>query len=250
MMTTNSRNTSNTASRKKILVVDDDPRLRDLLRRYLTEQGFLVEVAQDGVDMQQVRLKENFDLIVLDVMMPGEDGLTICRKLRTAKDDTPVIMLTAKAEDVDRILGLELGADDYVSKPFNPRELLARINAVLRRKQSGEHPAGPSHEAELVSFGPYKLNLAKRSLTNGGEDVPITSGEFALLKVLVRHPKVPLSRDRLMEMARGREYEAFDRSLDVQISRLRKLIEPNPGKPQYIQTVWGLGYVFVPDGEA
>lgn len=250
MMTTNSRNISSISSRKKILVVDDDPRLRDLLRRYLTEQGFLVEVAQDGVDMQQVRLKEHFDLIVLDVMMPGEDGLTICRRLRTAKDDTPVIMLTAKAEDVDRILGLELGADDYVSKPFNPRELLARINAVLRRKQSGEHPAGPSHETELVKFGPYRLNLAKRSLTNDGEDVPITSGEFALLKVLVRHPKVPLSRDRLMEMARGREYEAFDRSLDVQISRLRKLIEPNPGKPQYIQTVWGLGYVFVPDGEA
>lgn len=249
MMTINSRNAA-ISTRKKILVVDDDPRLRDLLRRYLTEQGFMVEVAQDGADMQQTRLRETFDMIVLDVMMPGDDGLTLCRKLRAAKDDTPVIMLTAKAEDVDRILGLELGADDYVSKPFNPRELLARINAVLRRRQSTEHPAGPSHESEVVSFGPYRLNLAKRSLTNAGQDVPITSGEFALLKVLVRHPKTPLSRDRLMEMARGREYEAFDRSLDVQISRLRKLIEPNPSKPTYIQTVWGLGYVFVPDGEA
>jgi len=198
--------------------------------------------------MSQRRQRDHFDLIVLDIMMPGEDGLTICRKMRSAKDDTPVIMLTAKAEDVDRILGLELGADDYVSKPFNPRELLARINAVLRRKQTSEHPAGPSHDTEVVNFGPYTLDLAKRCLTNEGRDVPITSGEFALLKVLVRHPKVPLSRDRLMEMARGREYEAFDRSLDVQISRLRKLIEPNPSKPQYIQTVWGLGYVFVPDG--
>lgn len=248
-MTTSNR-APTSATRRKILVVDDDSRLRDLLRRYLTEQGFQVEVAQDSTEMSIVRQNESFDLIVLDVMMPGEDGLSICRRLRSAKDETPVIMLTAKAEDVDRILGLELGADDYVSKPFNPRELLARINAVLRRKRPEEHPAGPSHEAEVFRFGPFRLNLAKRTLTNKGVDVPITSGEFALLKVLVRHAKVPLSRDRLMEMARGREYEAFDRSLDVQISRLRKLIEPNPGKPLYIQTVWGLGYVFVPDGEA
>lgn len=248
MMTSSTRTHLGT-SRRKLLVVDDDPRLRDLLRRYLTEQGFLVDVAQDGQAMNQIRKQEQFDLIILDIMMPGEDGLSICRRLRATKDETPVIMLTAKAEDVDRILGLELGADDYVSKPFNPRELLARVNAVLRRKRSDEHPAGPSHEPEVVSFGPYRLNLSKRTLTHNGQDVPITSGEFALLKVLVRHPKVPLSRDRLMEMARGKEYEAFDRSLDVQISRLRKLIEPNPGKPLYIQTVWGLGYVFVPDGE-
>jgi two-component system, OmpR family, phosphate regulon response regulator OmpR len=232
-----------------ILVVDDDPRLRDLLRRYLTEQGFQVFAAEDAVSMDRVRAVERLDLIVLDVMMPGEDGMSVCRRLRHANDQTPIIMLTAKTEDMDRIRGLELGADDYVAKPFNPRELLARVNAVLRRNKTIEHPAGPSHESEIVAFGPYVLNLSKRTLQRNGQDVPITSGEFAVLKVFARQPRVPLSRDKLMELARGREYEAFDRSLDVQISRLRKLIEPNPAKPIYIQTVWGLGYVFVPDDD-
>jgi two-component system phosphate regulon response regulator OmpR len=232
-----------------ILVVDDDPRLRDLLRRYLTEQGFQVFVAEDAVSMDRVRAVERLDLIVLDVMMPGEDGMSVCRRLRHANDQTPIIMLTAKTEDMDRIRGLEIGADDYVAKPFNPRELLARVNAVLRRNKAIEHPAGPSHESEIVAFGPYVLNLSKRTLQRNGQDVPITSGEFAVLKVFARQPRVPLSRDKLMELARGREYEAFDRSLDVQISRLRKLIEPNPAKPIYIQTVWGLGYVFVPDDD-
>jgi len=157
-------------------------------------------------------------------------------------------MLTAKGGDVDRIVGLEMGADDYLAKPFNPRELLARINAVLRRKAPAEVPGAPSHEPVSVSFGEFVLDLATRTLTKSGEAMPLTTGEFAVLKVFARYPKVPLSREKLMEMARGREYEAFDRSLDVQISRLRKLIEPDPGKPRYIQTVWGLGYVFVPDG--
>ena len=232
-----------------ILVVDDDPRLRDLLRRYLTEQGFQVFAAEDAVSMDRVRAVERLDLIVLDVMMPGEDGMSICRRLRHANDQTPIIMLTAKTEDMDRIRGLELGADDYVAKPFNPRELLARVNAVLRRNKTIEHHAGPSHESEMVAFGPFVLNLSKRTLQRNGQDVPITTGEFAVLKVFARQPRVPLSRDKLMELARGREYEAFDRSLDVQISRLRKLIEPNPAKPIYIQTVWGLGYVFVPDDD-
>lgn len=235
---------------RKLLVVDDDPRLRDLLRRYLTEQGFQVFIAEDGVAMMQAWSRDAFDLVVLDVMMPGEDGMSICRRLRAQGDLTPLIMLTAKTEETHRIRGLELGADDYIAKPFNPRELLARINAVLRRQKSGEHPAGPGQEHETFSFGPYVLNLAKRTLAREGTDVPITSGEFAVLKAFARYPRVPLSRDRLMELARGREYEAFDRSLDVQISRLRKLIEPNPAKPAYIQTVWGLGYVFVPDGDA
>lgn len=232
-----------------ILVVDDDPRLRDLLRRYLTEQGFQVFAAEDAVSMDRVRAVERLDLIVLDVMMPGEDGMSVCRRLRHANDQTPIIMLTAKTEDMDRIRGLEIGADDYVAKPFNPRELLARVNAVLRRNKAIEHPAGPSHESEIVAFGPYVLNLSKRTLQRNGQDVPITSGEFAVLKVFARQPRVPLPRDKLMELARGREYEAFDRSLDVQISRLRKLIEPNLAKPIYIQTVWGLGYVFVPDDD-
>jgi len=235
---------------KKLLVVDDDPRLRDLLRRYLTEQGFQVFVAEHGAAMNQIWTRDAFDLVVLDVMMPGEDGMSICRRLRAAGDHTPIIMLTAKAEETHRIRGLELGADDYIPKPFNPRELLARINAVLRRQKVPEHPAGPSQEQETFVFGPYVLNLGKRSLSREGVDVAITSGEFSVLKVFARQPRVPLSRDRLMELARGREYEAFDRSLDVQISRLRKLIEPSPAKPVYIQTVWGLGYVFVPDGDA
>jgi two-component system phosphate regulon response regulator OmpR len=142
-----------------------------------------------------------------------------------------------------------MGADDYLPKPFNPRELLARINAVMRRKGQDEAPGAPSQEAKSVEFGGFVLDLGTRTLTKNGEQVPLTTGEFAVLKVFARYPRTPLSREKLMEMARGREYEAFDRSLDVQISRLRKMIEPDPAKPKYIQTVWGLGYVFIPDGQ-
>ena len=156
-------------------------------------------------------------------------------------------MLTARGEDVDRIVGLELGADDYIAKPFNPRELLARIHAVLRRRPRADEPGAPSLDKEVVVFGDFELDLGRRELRKNGEPVSLTTGEFAVLKAFARHPRVPLSRDKLMEMARGREYEAFDRSLDVQVSRLRKLIEPDPSKPRYLQTVWGLGYVFIPD---
>jgi two-component system phosphate regulon response regulator OmpR len=233
----------------KILVVDDDQRLRDLLRRFLTENGFSVTVAEGAEAMSRYWLRESYDALILDVMMPGEDGLSILRRLRAVNDDTPVIMLTAKGEDVDRILGLEVGADDYLPKPFNPRELLARLNAVLRRRPEKESPGAPSKEDEVVTFGQFTLDLGKRSLTKNGEEVSLTTGEFAVLKTFARHPRIPLSRDKLMEMARGREYEAFDRSLDVQVSRLRKMIEPDPAKPRYLQTVWGLGYVFIPDGK-
>ncbi len=232
----------------RILVVDDDPRLRDLLRRYLTENAFNVFVAENAQAMNKLWLRERFDLLILDLMMPGEDGLSVLRRLRGSNDATPVIMLTAKGEDVDRIVGLEMGADDYLPKPFNPRELLARINAVLRRKAAEEVPGAPTQDDQSVSFGEFSLDLGTRALTKAGEPVALTTGEFAVLKVFARHPRVPLSREKLMELARGREYEAFDRSLDVQISRLRKLIEPDPSKPKYIQTVWGLGYVFIPDG--
>jgi two-component system phosphate regulon response regulator OmpR len=237
-----------TRSAPRILVVDDDPRLRDLLRRYLTENSFNVFVAENAQAMNKLWLRERFDLLVLDLMMPGEDGLSVLRRLRGSNDTTPVIMLTAKGEDVDRIVGLEMGADDYLPKPFNPRELLARINAVLRRKAAEEVPGAPTQDDQTVTFGEFSLDLGTRSLTRSGEPVALTTGEFAVLKVFARHPRVPLSREKLMELARGREYEAFDRSLDVQISRLRKLIEPDPSKPKYIQTVWGLGYVFIPDG--
>ncbi|MBQ5766009.1 MAG: two-component system response regulator OmpR [Burkholderiaceae bacterium] len=234
----------------KLLVVDDDPRLRDLLRRYLGENGFTVFVAENGVAMNRLWLRERFDALILDLMMPGEDGLQILRRLREQKDMTPIIMLTARGEDVDRIVGLEMGADDYIPKPFNPRELLARIHAVLRRRPANEVPGAPSMEGEVVKFGEFELDLGTRELRKNGEPMPLTTGEFAVLKAFARHPGQPLSRDKLMEIARGREYEAFDRSLDVQVSRLRKLIEPDPSKPRFLQTVWGLGYIFIPDGRS
>ena len=234
----------------KILVVDDDARLRDLLRRYLGDNGFSVVTADGAQSMNRLWMRERYDLLILDLMMPGEDGLSIMRRLRGAADTTPIIMLTAKGEDVDRIVGLELGADDYLPKPFNPRELLARINAVLRRRTPDDAPGAPMADGKPIEFGGFVLDLVTRTLTKDGQDVALTTGEFAVLKAFARHPRVPLSREKLMEMARGREYEAFDRSLDVQISRLRKLVEPDPSKPRYIQTVWGLGYVFIPDGQA
>jgi len=207
-----------------------------------------VFVAEDGQSMNRFWMRERFDALILDLMLPGEDGLAILKRLRAAKDTTPIIMLTARGEDVDRIVGLELGADDYIPKPFNPRELLARIHAVLRRQPAAESPGAPASESEVVKFGDFELDLGTRVLRKNGESVPLTTGEFAVMKAFARHPRIPLSRDKLMEMARGREYEAFDRSLDVQVSRLRKLIEPDPSKPRYLQTVWGLGYVFIPDG--
>lgn len=231
----------------KVLVVDDDARLRSLLERYLQEQGFLVRVAQDADQMDRLLTRENFHLMVLDLMLPGEDGLSICKRLRQNNNNIPVIMLTAKGDDVDRIIGLELGADDYLAKPFNPRELLARIRAVLRRR-GAEAPGAPGQADEEVTFGSYRLNLGTREMYDGDEHMPLTSGEFAVLKALVTHPREPLSRDKLMNLARGRDYSALERSIDVQVSRLRRMLETDPAKPRYIQTVWGLGYVFVPDG--
>ena len=234
-------------SPKHLLVVDDDPKLRDLLRRYLSENQFEVSLAQDAPSMNRLLQRQPVDLIVLDLMLPGEDGLSIVRRLRGAGERTPIIMLTAKGDDIDRIVGLEMGADDYIAKPFNPRELLARIHAVLRRQPPPDVPGAPSTEPAEIAFGAFRLDLAMRTLTRDGNPVPLTSGEFAVLKVFARHPRVPLSRERLMLLARGREYTAFDRSLDVQISRLRKLIEADPQHPRHLQTVWGVGYVFVPD---
>ena len=242
--------------KKRILVVDDDQRLRELVVRYLTEQGFEARAVADATAMDRQLSRERYDLIVLDLMLPGEDGLAICRRLRgTAPGAKPVpgsgpaiIMLTAKGDEVDRIVGLEMGADDYLPKPFNPRELVARVNAVLRRRQPAGPPGAPAAETEIHKFGPFEFNLATRSLAKEGKAVPLTTGEFSVLKVLVQHPRQPLSRDKLMELARGREYGVFDRSIDVQISRLRKIVEDDHAKPKHIQTVWGFGYVFVPDG--
>lgn len=233
----------------KILVVDDDARLRALLERYLSEQGFQVRSVANSEQMDRLLTRENFHLMVLDLMLPGEDGLSICRRLRNANNSLPILMLTAKGDEVDRIVGLEVGADDYLPKPFNPRELLARIKAVMRR-QVIEAPGAPSTEESVVEFGEFRLNLDTREMFRGEEPMPLTSGEFAVLKSLVTNAREPMSRDKLMNMARGREYSAMERSIDVQISRLRRLVEEDPSKPRYIQTVWGLGYVFVPDGKA
>ncbi len=237
-----------TKERHRILIVDDDARLRNLLERYLEEQGFGVKAVADAPAMDRALTREHADLLVLDLMLPGEDGLSICRRLRGNGSELPIIMLTAKGDEVDRIVGLEMGADDYLPKPFNPRELVARIHAVLRRKPRTP-PGAPAEDEEVVSFGRVTVNLGTRSLTRDGEEMPLTTGEFALLKVLLQHPRQPLSRDKLMELARGREYDAFDRSIDVQISRLRKLVEEEASRPRYLQTVWGFGYVFVPDGQ-
>jgi len=234
----------------KILVIDDDVRLRDLLSRYLTEQGFQVATLPDARDIDRKLQRDPPHLIVLDLMLPGEDGLSVCRRLRAAREGVPIVMLTAKGEDVDRIVGLEMGADDYLAKPFNPRELVARIHAVLRRQTERLTPGAPAAEGR-IAFGPFELDFAARTLANGAATIHLTTGEFALVKVFVQHPREPLAREKLTLLARGRDHDVFDRAIDVQVSRLRKLIEPDPANPRYIQTVWGFGYVFVPgDGKA
>ena len=233
---------------EKILIVDDDVRLRRLLERFLTEQGYRVRAVENTEQMDRLLARELYSLIVLDLMLPGEDGLTACKRLRDQGNATPIIMLTAKGDESSRIQGLEMGADDYLPKPFNPRELVARVKAVLRR-QSPQVPGAPSAEDDQVTFGDFVLSLATRELKRGNEVHMLTTGEFAVLKALVQHPREPLTRDKLMQLARGREWDALERSIDVQISRLRRMLEPDPSKPRYIQTVWGVGYVFVPDGK-
>lgn len=237
-----------TSEGEKILIVDDDVRLRRLLERFLTEQGYRVRAVENTEQMDRLLARELYSLIVLDLMLPGEDGLTACKRLRDQENKTPIIMLTAKGDEASRIIGLEQGADDYLPKPFNPRELVARIKAVLRR-QAPQVPGAPGGVDEEVSFGEFVLSLATRELRRGEEVHMLTTGEFAVLKALVQHPREPLTRDKLMQLARGREWDALERSIDVQISRLRRMLEPDPSKPRYIQTVWGVGYVFVPDGK-
>ena len=231
-----------------VWVVDDDPDLRQMVGTYLLDQGYDVRCLSD-VKQLEARLEfQRPDLLVLDLMLPGDDGLTALRRLRDAGDDLPVVMLTARGEPVDRIIGLEQGADDYLAKPFLPRELSARIEAVLRRRNSV--PAGtPIAEGVDVEFGVNVLDLSARTLFQEGRPIVITSGEFSLLAAFVQHPHRPLSRERLIELARGPGSETDSRSMDVQVSRVRKLVEPDPTRPRYIQTVWGYGYVFVPDGE-
>jgi two-component system OmpR family response regulator len=224
-----------------ILVVDDDREIRDLLSRFLRKHSFRVTAAADGREMRKAMEAGKFDLIVMDVMLPGEDGLSLTRWLRSTSG-VPVIMLTAVGEETDRIIGLEMGADDYVPKPFNPRELLARIRAVLRRAEGL-----PSVEARkgVVTFDSWKLDTDRRELFRpDGELVPLTSGEYDLLLALVERPQRVLTRDQLLDITRGRDTVPFDRSIDVQISRLRRKIESDPKEPVRIKTVRGGGYVF------
>ena len=229
-----------------ILIVEDELVTRNTLKSIFEAEGYDVFEATDGAEMHQILSENDINLVIMDINLPGKNGLLLARELRE-QASVALMFLTGRDNEVDKILGLEIGADDYITKPFNPRELLARIRAVLRR-QANELPGAPSQEEAVIAFGKFKLNLGTREMFREDEPMPLTSGEFAVLKALVSHPREPLSRDKLMNLARGREYSAMERSIDVQISRLRRMVEEDPAHPRYIQTVWGLGYVFVPDG--
>lgn len=225
-----------------VLIVDDHREIRELVSRALTKEGFRVSAAADGRQMRKILVDGRIDLVLLDLMLPGEDGLALCRALR-AESDIPIIMLTAKGEEVDRVIGLEMGADDYLPKPFGSRELVARIKAVLRRSpvSRNEHETKP----RLFRFAEWTLNTETRALMrHDGVLVPLSTGEYDLLLAMVERPQRTLNRDQLLDLARGRAANALDRSIDTQISRLRKKIEKDPSDPQIIKTVWGGGYLF------
>ncbi len=234
----------------RVLVADDEADLRALLQRYLSDQGCFVRTVDGGTALDKLLTRERFDVLVLDVMMPGEDGLAIFRRLRSQGETIPIIMLTARGDPLDRIIGLEMGADDYLPKPFTPRELLARIQALVRRQRMLGAHAGPPGSDGVIAFGEHTLHIGERRLERGGAEVPLSSAEFALLRAFALNPNRPLGRDRLIELAHGRDHEATDRSIDVQVMRLRRLIEADPAEPRHIRTVWGVGYVFVPEARA
>lgn len=229
----------------RVLVVDDDPGLRTLLEAYLGDSGFAVETAPDGEAMWRVLAGGMPDAIVLDLMMPGEDGLSLARRLR-GRSNVPILMLSARGEEIDRVVGLEMGADDYLAKPFSPRELLARLRALLRRSQGAATEAAPA--ADQAGFGPYRLDVAGHRLTRDGVEVKLSAAEFALLRIFVEHPLRVLSRDFLIDTLKGYERDPFDRSVDTRVTRLRRKIEPNPAEPVYVRTVRGEGYLFNPRG--
>ncbi|RQM65428.1 response regulator [Aeromonas enteropelogenes] len=229
-----------------ILVVDDHSEIRDLLKRFLEQHGLRVSCARDGKEMKRLLEEREFDLLVLDLMMPGEDGLTLCRELRV-KSNMPIIMLTAMGEETDRIIGLEMGADDYLAKPFNPRELLARIKAVMRRTQADTQPS-PEPLTRDLRFDRWLLDINRRELVDeDGVGLSLSTAEFDLLKVFLERPQRVLSRDQLLDLARGREAVAFDRAIDTLVSRLRRKLERDPKNPELIKTIWGGGYMFSAD---
>jgi len=229
-----------------ILIVDDHREIRDLVSRALVKDGFRVSSAGDGKAMRKVLADAHIDLILLDLMLPDEDGLSLCRSLR-ANSDIPIIMLTAKGDEVDRVIGLEMGADDYLPKPFGSRELVARIRAVLRRNRAHVSPSNQD-KPKRYRFDHWAFDVDRRELLgDDGVAVPLSTGEFDLLLALVEHPQRTLSRDQLLDLARRRAANSFDRSMDTQVSRLRKKIERDPSDPTIIKTVWGGGYIFTPD---
>lgn len=229
---------------KKVLLVDDDAKLRKLLREYLEGYGFHILTLADGLSVAKKIREESPDMIILDIMLPKRDGLEVLKEIRM-EFSVPVIMLTAKGEDADRIVGLELGADDYLPKPFNPRELLARIKAVLRRLPDRDRSKARRDENMFIEAGGLMLNKAKQTLLIEDKEVELSSTEYKLLEALMENPNRVMSRDKLMNLARGRDFMAFDRSIDVHISKLRAKLEPDPRSPQRIKTVWGTGYMFV-----
>ena len=231
-------------NRPTILVIDDDPELRELLEAYLSQQGFDVVTVRDGLEMDAIFAEFQIDLVILDLMLPGEDGLSIAKRLKQ-QNNLPIIIVSAQGDDIDRIVGLEVGADDYVSKPFNPRELLARIRAVLRRTNNNA-PLKDSTSKSL-SFGKFQLDLNAHRLFCEGNPVLLTSGEFDLLHLLVQHPNEVMDRDKILDLLTGAERSPFDRSIDVRVTRLRSKIEENPAEPGFIKTIWGKGYMFCPD---
>lgn len=227
----------------RLLVVDDDPELRSLLQRFLSEHGFSVRAVESGKAMDVALQREPADVLVLDLMMPGEDGLAILRRLRASGEQVPVIMLTARGDPVDRVLGLEMGADDYLGKPFLPRELVARIAALLRRMA----PARNTNSDETVVVGPFLINFSAMSVSRDGTVLPLSSREFALMAALARSAGRPLSRAQLIDRALGRDAEVTDRAIDVQVARLRRAIGDDAAEPRFIRTVWGVGYVLAPE---
>jgi len=237
--------TAQQENESQILVVDDDTELCSLLKRYLKEHGYMVSCVGDGVEMDQFLAKNSANLIILDLMLPGEDGLTLAQRLRQSSN-IPVIMLSARGEEIDRIIGLEMGADDYLAKPFNPRELLARIKSLLRRSATTQQAVATTHN---YRFSNFLLDVVHQQLLHKDVPVPLTTGEFSLLRVLVENPDQELSRDDLVQKLKGYERQPYDRSVDVCITRLRKKIEPDPTSPSFIHTVWGRGYIFIPTGD-
>ncbi len=228
-----------------IIVLDDESELRQMLQHYLQAQGFRVQAIADSARLDVLLARSPWDLLILDLMMTPEDGLSVCRRIRAEGYTLPVLMLTARGDPVDRITGLESGADDYLAKPFIPQELLARVRAILRRQRmlGGENPAAPNK----VRFGEFELDLAQSRLTHLGSPVEVNTAEISLLVALATTLNRPVSRDNLIARARGRSYVALDRSVDVQVLRIRKIIEQNPAEPRWLRTVWGKGYLLSGD---